>query len=644
MVALAGRSPQLAALVDAALDANHDLAIAEARLREARALRRAAASRFRPQVGASATAQSFRLSENAPGAASALAQQGLADLTGDFYEAGFDAGWEIDVFGGVRRGVEAADAQVEAVAAIRHGVRVTVVGEVARHYVELRGAQRRLAVAERNLELLEQTHEQVRRKASVGLASDLDASRARAQLEATRASVPPLRASSTLGRLSAVGAIGTPAGHTARRPARRSGSAREPARGERHGSRGLPSDLLRRRPDLIAAERRLHASTAGIGVATADLYPRVFLTGRAGTESGSFSDLLESASRATSFGPSVRWSVFQGGRIRARIEAAEARRDVARLHFEQALLVALEDVERALVGYAETRTSRDRLADAVASASRSAELALKLYDLGLGEYLDVLDAERTLVDLEDGLVGGRHRGGAAPRVALQGAWEEAGIPWGSDPVQRLVRFWRNLGADPVARADGASRQNDAHDARLAHQVAFVVGVENRLAQSLLDGVELRAGIAQAGQLEDGVVAQTQLRAHRQRQQVDAASGHVLAHHRRVDVEAPTAQLVVQFGVNQVNLAQVGLVWILAHPRSMFHASAAVGVALHAESFQQDDLVAGVLRWRVVGLLGDGGHGGGGGDGGGGRCVAHGAKPTSSPSNPEDARSNPSDAT
>jgi outer membrane protein TolC len=202
------------------------------------------------------------------------------------------------------------------------------------------------------------------RKASVGLASDLESSRARAQLEATRATVPPQRAAvrGAAYRLSVLVGLAPAA-------LLETLLVEQPIPDPPDlVPLGLPSDLLRRRPDLLAAERQLHASTAGIGVATADLYPRFFLTGGVSLESGSFSDLFESASRAGSLGPSLSWPVFQGGRIRARIEAAEARQDIARLRFEQTLLVALEDVERALVGYGETRLARDRLADATANA------------------------------------------------------------------------------------------------------------------------------------------------------------------------------------------------------------------------------------------------------------------------------------
>ncbi|MEM1176892.1 MAG: efflux transporter outer membrane subunit [Acidobacteriota bacterium] len=395
--------PLLDALVQEALDNNLDLEAARARLRLADAARRSVAAQGRPSLAASASGERARASETTP--EGALANAGLADLTQSRYGSFLSASWEVDLFGGVRRRTEAADAQIGEAAASVAGVRLGVISSVARTYVELRGAQRRLALAEESVELQEQTARRVADLERVGLGSKLDAERARALVAGTRARLAPLRTQirSAVHRLSVLTGQ-PPSSLDVRLLAGRDAAPSRLADPPDLVPTGLPSELLQRRPDLLAAERRLAASTAEVGVATANLYPRFFLTGAGGFDSTSFTDLFESASRTWRLGPSISWPIFQGGRLRAGVAAAEAGRDEAWAAYRQAVLIAVEDVENALVAYAEEELRRRALADAAASSIRATELARVVYDQGLESFLTVLDAERTQVDVEDQLV------------------------------------------------------------------------------------------------------------------------------------------------------------------------------------------------------------------------------------------------
>lgn len=412
----------LVELIDAAVNHNDDLKIAQAGVREARALRRLSASGFYPGLDFRSAYQRRRPSENGQVDLKTLSDSGLAKLETHFFEAGFDAAWEIDVFGGIRRSVQAAEARIEATIELRRDVLLSVIAEVARNYTELRGAQRRLAVAQRNIRIQSETRTLVRNKFKTGLAPEIDVTRAKAQLETTRARVPPLRAEIR-------GAAHRLAVLTGRQPHALLETllATKPIPNPPDlVPVGLPSELLRRRPDVRFAERQLAAATAEIGVATANLYPRFFLTGAAGLESISFADLFSASSRAWSLGPTIRWPVFQGGRIRAGIEAAKAQRERAYARFQQAVLIALEDVETSLIDYAEEQLQRQELAAATKASSRSVELAKILYDKGLDDFLTVLDAERTLTELEDRLV--QSETGAVVRLialykALGGGWQ-----------------------------------------------------------------------------------------------------------------------------------------------------------------------------------------------------------------------------
>lgn len=416
--------PLLSALVERAAADNLRLAQAEARLMQAKALRRGAASGFYPDLGAEAFYRRQRASENDPQAIDELAEAGLADLEIDVYQAAVDASWELDLFGGVRRRVEAARARVEESAARRHAVRLAVITETAMAYAELRGAQRRLAVASANIALQRETLALVRSRFDSGLAPALDLARAAAQLEAETARLPPLQTA----QARAIFRLGVLAGEPpAALQAMLAGAAPIP-RPPVAIAGGQPVALLARRPDLRAAEAALKAATAQIGAEEADLYPRLILIGSAGLRAGEIDRFFDIASGIFSVGPTLRLPLFEGGRLRAEIAAARAGRSEAAAAFRQAVLRALEDVEGALVAYRQSRLERRRLAAAVERSRHAAVLARDLYDHGLTDFLDVLDAERALTDREDRLAAAETA--VATRAvalykALGGGWKAA---------------------------------------------------------------------------------------------------------------------------------------------------------------------------------------------------------------------------
>lgn len=391
--------PLLTQLITDAATANQRIHIAVANVRAARANRRIAGSRLLPSIGSGASYTRLRASENGQVNLGALADAGVANLETDLYQAGLDASWEIDIFGGARRQAQAADAQIQAAQAARRQVIVSVIAETALNYVERAGLQQRLRITKNNIKTQQKTFSLVRNKRRLGLATELDEQRAAAQLHATQANLPSLRAAIQAAgyRLAVL---------TNRQPgeldARLSDAAPMPAAGDAVPV-GLPSDLLRRRPDVSLAERQLAAAVANVGVAKADLYPRFFLTGAAGFESTSFTDWFSASSAQFSIGPSIRWPIFQGGAIRARVQGAQAQVDAAQARFRQAVLTAVEEVETALVRYAQSALARRDLHKAAAASQQALELAQALYDRGLTDFLTVLDGQREQQQIDDQL-------------------------------------------------------------------------------------------------------------------------------------------------------------------------------------------------------------------------------------------------
>jgi NodT family efflux transporter outer membrane factor (OMF) lipoprotein len=341
----------------------------------------------------------------------------------DAFQVGFDASWELDVFGGVRRDREAALAQVQGAEESRRDVLVTVIAEVARNFVELRGAQRRLEILEATLRSQRDTLDLAEARFGAGLGSELDVSRARSLLHATESERPRLE---QLAR-QAIHALRVLLGGDPGRltPALENPGAIPVAAPEIPST--LPSELLSRRPDLRRAERELAAATARIGVATADLLPRFSIVGSFGRLGEDAADLGTGSSQAWAIVPGVRWPIFSGGRILANIRVQEARQEQALRQYEKAVLVAVEEVENALSAHARDQRRQADLRASVAASRRALDLAMERYTGGLESYLSVLDAQRSLYAAEDLLIQSESSTAVdliAVYKALGGGWEE----------------------------------------------------------------------------------------------------------------------------------------------------------------------------------------------------------------------------
>ena len=394
--------PLLDSLVERAVKANLDLRLAEARIREARASRAVTAAGAWPRTDVSGSYSRNRSSDNAVGSqtqGAVAAPRSGAALEQDLFRTGFDATWEIDVFGGVRRSVEAADANLQATVEDRRNTLVTLLGDLARNYIDVRGFQQRLLVARANLKSQQETLDLTRVRFQAGLSSDLEVAQAEGQLNTTAAQIPTLQSSlkEATHRLDVL--LGVPPGALWDELAKESPIPVLPP----EVLVGLPSELLRRRPDIRRAERQLASATAEIGAATAELFPKFSLTGAFGLQSISASDWFSGPSRFWSLGPTIRWPIFDAGRIRANVEVRNAQQEQALTQYEKTILVALEDVENSLVNYSREQERYRALRNAVAAHRRAVEMSNELYLRGLLDFLTVLDNQRSLFASESAL-------------------------------------------------------------------------------------------------------------------------------------------------------------------------------------------------------------------------------------------------
>lgn len=404
----------LDALIAEAVSGNLDVAAAQARLRAARASYVQAGGALWPSLEAGTGVTRSR---------TAPAQAAGRSATGNLYRAGFDASWEIDLFGGNARALEAAGYGVDAAEADLRATLLTLIGDVATNYVDARGYALRIALARRIAQSQRETADLTRARAGVGSASALDASRADAQVAATEAEIPALEAA----RAGAVHRLGILLG---REPGalgpRLAGEVGLPTLSA-DPPRAAPAEVLANRPDVASAERALAQATARVGVAAAARYPRISLTGSVATYATEFGDLGRNSSIGWSFGPSLTVPIFQGGALQAAQRLAEAERDQAFVAFRAAVLTALEDVENASVALNQERIRRARLAEQVGHARDAARLARLLYDNGASAFLDVLDAERTLFAAEQSLLASDVAVASdyvALAKALGGGWEQ----------------------------------------------------------------------------------------------------------------------------------------------------------------------------------------------------------------------------
>ena len=429
------QDPTLSSLVETAVRANLDVRLAEARICQARAARWVAGAPLWPQVDATVLYdRSHTPSAAVDTAGGGVAVSGAGGSAGgvppfrELFQAGLDASWELDVFGGTRRNLEAATADLQAAVEDRRDVLVTLVGDVGSNYINLRGFQQQIDIAKKNLEAQKHTADIIQKRHDAGFVGGLDVANAKAQVATTAATIPLFESSAR----AAIYSLGVLLG-------------REPAALEKELAKvapipptpleipvGLPSELLRRRPDIRRAEAQIHAATARIGVATADLFPRFFLTGSFGVTT---SDVTKIGSLANnkfwSFGPSVTWPIFAGGRIYWNIKIQDALQEQALLTYEKTVLTALKDVETALVAYAKQQETRKSLSAAVVENRRAVDLATQLYLAGRSDFLNVTTAQRNLFVTEDALSQSTRTVDTnlvALYKALGGGWEQVGPP------------------------------------------------------------------------------------------------------------------------------------------------------------------------------------------------------------------------
>lgn len=402
--------PLLVVLVEEALKANLDLKIAEMRLRQARALRGVAIGGLWPGVTASGGYQRMN-------------KAGITQGDQDLYQGGLDAVWELDLFGGLRRNVESVNAAIQSAIENIRDVQVSLIAEVALNYIQLRGYQQEIVIAQNNLKAQQQTAEITHKLLKVGFSSALDAANADANVATTQSQIPVFETAARqsiyalsvlLARLPAdlLDQL-SPTGNLPKVP------AQVPT--------GLPSDLLRRRPDIRASEAQLHAATAQIGVAISDFFPKFYLTGSVNWQSNLLSTWWTDAGRSFSVGPGVTWPIFQGGAIASNVRLQEALRDQAYITYQKTVLSAFQDVENALIAFAKEQQHRQALNEAVVANSKAVNLSLQLYTEGMTDFLNVLTAQRSLYASEDALVQSERNivtDLIALYKALGGGWEE----------------------------------------------------------------------------------------------------------------------------------------------------------------------------------------------------------------------------
>jgi outer membrane protein, multidrug efflux system len=408
------RDPVLDGLVDEAVRQNIDLQTAALRIEEARAQRGAAAAQGLPSVSGSGIGGRQRASSNglASGLGGRASQQGSASAGGsgsggpaapapspysDLFDVGFDATWELDLWGKARRGVEAADAGIASAEQARGSASISLTAEVARTYLSLRGAQRQRAIVQADIADEKQLLKLTDSRARSGFASEADAVQQQAQLSASEAQLPPIdqAIAQAMNRLALLLAL--PPGALAERlgPLPQADAALPP-----EVPVGLPGDLLRRRPDILKSEADLHAATARVGQAKAQLFPSITLGGSAGLQSVHADSLFDWASRFWVGGAQVSIPIFEGGKLKAQIRTADAQMKEAALNWRGTVLAAYHDANNALVAYADEQRHAAALARQLADARRADELMRSRRQSGFVSMIEVLDAQRNVHQAE----------------------------------------------------------------------------------------------------------------------------------------------------------------------------------------------------------------------------------------------------
>lgn len=381
--------PVLTQLMHGALAGNLDLRIAMARVRMARAAFTEQRLDQLPHVSAGGSQDRRKQPD---------AGQGGERVFSETYQLGFDAGWELDLFGRQRRAAEAARADLGAERDNLLDAQVTVAAEVARNYFELRGTQKRIAVARQTLVNLRDTQQLTETRWKLGAGSELDVQSSRARLKAIEADIPLLEVSEVQSRHRLAVLLG-------QRPEALDAllQPREVPAFAQALPLGDTTDLLRRRPDVRAAERRLAAATARVGVATADLFPRISVSGFVGFLGGDANGLVNGNNKAWSLTPSISWAAFDFGTVRARLRASKAQADGVAAEYEKTVLLALEDTENALTRYAKEQSRLAIIAEQAEAARRAEALAQIQYREGSQDFLALLDAQRNQLAADDAL-------------------------------------------------------------------------------------------------------------------------------------------------------------------------------------------------------------------------------------------------
>jgi len=407
---------ELNSLIEQTLAHNFDLQAANANIREARALYLQSALNLAPIVSSHANftdqKRSFGALNN-----SNYAPRGLK-----LYNVGFDALWEVDIFGRVRRSVEASNDEVEAQEATLRDLSVTLVAEVARNYFELRGLQNQLAVSRKNTENQTKTQTITRIRLEGGRGTELDTSRATAQVDTTRAIIPPLES----GIYRAIHRLSILTGQLPNALTEKLSSVAPMPKIPDIINIGNPGELLRRRPDIKMAERMLAGATASIGIATADLFPRVTIMGTLSLEASMLSAVGAGGSDAYSIGPRISWAFLDMAHVYARIKAANASTEASLAQYQQTVLNALEETENALVNYNRVRVRQALLVSAANASVRAEELAQLRFKEGVTDFLTVLDTELRLLEDQDRLAQSETATATALTAlykALGGGWE-----------------------------------------------------------------------------------------------------------------------------------------------------------------------------------------------------------------------------
>jgi multidrug efflux system outer membrane protein len=408
------QDPLLDRLIADALVANHDLRIAAASMEAARALARQARRDLYPTATVDASYTDSRTSRS-------LLVTGGAPLDNELYQVNFDTFWELDLFGRVRRTNQARNADFEASAADLAGAQVSIAAELARSYFDLRGLQEQLDVAQRNATNQKDTLELTEARLNAGTGTEFDASRASAQLHATLARIPALQTAvaSTIHSIAVL---------TGRQPQALRGDLDPPQPMPALPAQvdvGAPESLLRRRPDINAAERRLAAATARVGVAVADRFPRITIGGPWGWVAPHLDELDDGGNQNWALGPTISWPAFDFGRVRQGVKVADANTEAALASYQQTVLRALEETETGLTRYANQQREVNELGASAAASENAARLARLRFEGGVADFLQVLDAERTLLEAEDRLTTSR----TATATALIAVYKALGSPF-----------------------------------------------------------------------------------------------------------------------------------------------------------------------------------------------------------------------